>query len=195
MSVGAGREQRGAKRWRFPEGDQVVEQAQQRRVLGVLGPVVHEEQWQRLRRVVDRRPQERRDGQAREGELPKLSLVGVLVGNPRGGLVARELDDRLRAEGAGRVVLVGGIGDPLLAAVTVLEDELVLEPVDGRPGEAELPSAAVLVERHDPRPGQLVRQRHAAELAFGIGETELRFGVRDRCAHRMRSGRVRTRAG
>jgi hypothetical protein len=174
----------------------MVEQAQQRRVLGVLGPVVHEEQRQRLGRIgVDRRPQERRNGEAGEGELSKLSPVGVIVGDPGGRLVARELDDRFRAERAGCVVLVGGIGDPLLAAVTVLEDELVLEPVDGRPGEAELPSAAVPVERHDPRPGQLVRQRHAAELALGIGETELRCGVRDRCAHRGRVSRVRTRAG
>ena len=42
--------------------------------------------------------------QARELELAELALVGVLVGDPLGRRVARELDDGLRAERAGRAV-------------------------------------------------------------------------------------------
>ena len=75
VPVARRREQRGAERRHLAEGDEVVEQAEQRAVLRVLGPVVDEQERQRLGRVgLGRRPEERGHAEAAREARPPAAL-------------------------------------------------------------------------------------------------------------------------
>ena len=144
----------------------MVEQPEELRVLGVLGPVVDDEERQRLARVdVVRRPDEAADGadaprsQLEASEIARRRLV---VLDPGGRSVAGELDDRLRAERARRPKRIGRIGDELGRPVGARKLEEVLEPLRVRPREAKRPLAAAgSFERGAARPAELVREGDA----------------------------------
>ena len=150
----------------------MVEQPQERAVLRVLGPVVDEQQRQRLGRVgVGGRPDERRHPEpARQLHLAELSGRRPLVREPLRRRVSGELDDGLRAEGPVRLKRIRGVRPDLRVAVTVFDREQVLEPVDRGPQELELEAAVAALELDVARPHQLVQERHAPERAPRIGQ-------------------------
>jgi hypothetical protein len=138
------------------EVDEVVEQAQERRVLDVLRPVVDDQERQRLLRIgVRRRPEERAERRpeapARERQLAQLARRRLVVERPRGRLVARQLEHRLVAERAGGAIRVAGIRDDLGRAAAAPQLEQILEPVDWRPREPELPAAPLARVDEPPR--------------------------------------------
>ena len=86
-------------------------------------------------------------GRLRLGVPAGLGVRGIGDRQPPRPRVAGELHDRLVAEHRADPVRVRRVGDHRVAAVGILEDEQVLEPVDGRPGDARHPLVALEVER------------------------------------------------
>jgi hypothetical protein len=138
---------------------------------------VDEQQRQGTRGIrVSSRPEERRqrpaEAQRLERQLTQRPGCGLVVADPFGRLVARELDHTLVAEGAECPHRVRQIRRHAHASGAIRQLEQVFEPVGaGRTRERQSPPAVVDLELDSPRPPQLVEQRDAAERR--IGDLEL----------------------
>ncbi len=112
------------------------------------------------------------------------------AGQPGGWLVAGELHHRLLPEGAVGAERVGGVGQQHRPGARVAELELVLHPVDGRPGEVQLPGgpgAGSGERRADPGALHLLVQPHLLQGAVGVEDAEGHpGGCDDRAAARGR---------
>ena len=137
-------QQRGPHRRQLQLRDCCIEHARQRRELGVLWPVVHDEERQRAVVPGARRPPQepgdlRAQEAASEAERLERAAVGLLV-EPHGRVVARELEHRFVAERPGGDERVGGICAEFGGSVGMDELQQVLDAVDAdRPGQVQLP--------------------------------------------------------
>ncbi len=160
------------------------EQVEQGGVAGVLGAVVDDQHGQRVAGPaaaaagaaphLDRHPGPQHPaghgqaGGARGGRPPG-------AGQPGRRAVAGELDHRLLPEGPVGPERVGRVGQQHRPGARVAQGQLVLHPVNGRPGEAQLPGARRAVpgeRRPDPGPLHLLVEPHLLEGGVRVGHPE-----------------------
>ncbi|MGH3113594.1 MAG: hypothetical protein ACRDOP_09015 [Gaiellaceae bacterium] len=102
-----------------------------------------------------------------------VSRTSSRPAEPGGRAVPGQLQEGLLAEGAACPQRVRGIADDVDAAVGVGDLELVLDPVDGRRSETELPGAVVPDAREvgpEPRPPELLDEADASQAPIRIGD-------------------------